>query len=132
MDRGDSPFGEIEQLFDQLSTFGDPITRGLAVDVLDAGDELVVEADVPGRDPETIDVRLEDNRRLHIEAPSPGESTEGRYVTRERPRESLQRTVRLPAAVDDSGTEASYEEGVLRVRLTKLTGDGDGTEIPVN
>lgn len=132
MDRRDTPFGDIEQLFDQLSNFGEPITRGLAVDVVDAGDELVVEADLPGRDPETIDVRLEDDRRLHIEAPSPQEETEGRYVTRERARETLQRTVTLPAAVDDSETEADYQQGVLTIRLSKHTSDDDGTEIPVN
>jgi len=126
------PFDEIEQLFEQLSTLGDPLTHPIAVDVVDAGETILVEADLPGRDPETIDVQLEDSRRLRIEVPPVEDSAEGRYVTRERPRERLRRTVSLPAAVDESATEANYERGVLTVRLPKRTSDGDETSIPVS
>jgi len=34
--------------------------------------------------------------------------------------------------VDEEGTGASYDRGVLTVRLPKLSGSGDGTDIPVN
>lgn len=130
-DRPD-PFAEIEQLFEQFSQFSEPLGGQVPVDVLDTEDDLHVHVDLPGRDPESISVQLTDNRKLEIEAQPPETTTDGRYVTREREREPVSRAVSLPAAVDESETEANYERGVLTIRLPKLTGDSDGTDIPVN
>lgn len=130
-DRPD-PFAEIEQLFDQFSQFSEPLGGRVPVDVLDTGDDLHVHVDLPGRDPESISVQLTDNRKLEIEAQPAETTTDGRYVTREREREPVSRAVSLPAAVDESETEANYDRGVLTIRLPKLSGDSDSTDIPVN
>ena len=127
-----NPFSEIEQLIDEFTQFGSPLDRSVAVDVIDADDDIVVAVDLPGRDPDGIDVKLADNRTLHVAAGTLATEHEGRYVTRERATDAVERTIQLPAAVDEEGTEASYDRGVLTVRLHKLTGSGDGTEIPVN
>jgi HSP20 family protein len=127
----DDPFGEIEELFDQFTEFGSALSGEVPVDVLDRDDEVVVLADLPGRDPDSIEVRLENERSLELEAPAPTDEMEGRYVVRGRPRSDVSRSVHLPAPVDENATEARYEQGVLTVRLGKPTG-GDGTEIPVN
>ena len=127
-----NPFSEIEQLIDEFTRFGSPLDRRLAADVIDGDDEIVVAVDLPGREPDGIDVQLADNRKLHVEAGTLATDHEGRYVTRERATDAVERTIQLPAAVDEEGTEASYDRGVLTVRLPKLTGSGDGTEIPVN
>jgi len=131
VDRSD-PFAEIEQLFEQFSRLGDPLGGRIPVDVVDTTDELLVRADLPGRDPDTVNVQLEDDRTLVIEAQPDESDTDGRFVVRERTDEAMSRTVGLPAAVDGSGTEAGYDRGVLTVRLPKLSGDTDGTDIPVN
>ena len=130
-DRSD-PFAEIEQLFDQFSQLGNPLGGRIPVDVVDTTDELLVRADLPGREPDAVNVQLEDDRTLVIEAQPDESDTEGRFVVRERTNEAMSRTVGLPAAVDGSGTEAGYDRGVLTVRLPKLSGDTDGTDIPVN
>ena len=127
-----NPFSEIEQLIDEFTQFGSPLDRSVAVDVIDADDDIVVVADLPGRESEEISVQLADNRTLHVAAGTLATDREGRYVTRERATDAVERTIQLPAAVDEEGTEASYDRGVLTVRLHKLTGSGDGTEIPVN
>jgi HSP20 family protein len=127
----DDPFSEIEELFDQFTDFGTTLSAEIPVDVLDRDDEVVVLADLPGRDAEAIQVRLEDERSLHIEAPAPAADLEGRYVVRGRPRSAVSRSVRLPAPVDDGETDANYDQGVLTVHLGKPSG-GDGTEIEVN
>ncbi|MEF8813365.1 MAG: Hsp20/alpha crystallin family protein [Halovenus sp.] len=128
---GDDAFREIEELFDQVTQLtgavGDP-----PVDIVEDEAELVVVADLPGRTTDEIDVRLEDDQVLHIDAPEREDELSGRYVTRERSREGVSRSVRLPAAVDEAETTASYDGGVLTVRLGKLTGDGEGADIPVN
>ena len=129
-DRRD-PFDDLESLFDQFAGLGDPLGGSIPIDVVDAGDEIHVHADVPGRDTDSIDIQLLEDRELRIDVERGAVSSEGRFVTRERTRDSTSRTISLPAAVDDTDTAASYDRGVLTVSLTKLDGDGKRTEIPV-
>lgn len=132
MSKADDPFREIEQLFDQVMNFGGTLGREVPVDVVDTDDEIVVLADLPGRDPADIHVQLRNNRQLQIEAAAPAdEDIEGQYLTRERAEQSTSRTVSLPTTVKDGDTAASYDRGVLTVRLPKPTTADDGTEIPV-
>jgi len=130
MSRND-PFGEIERLFDQFGL--DVEGGGVAVDVLDAGDAIEVTADLPGYETDDIDVQLQEGRRLTVtaEAERESEREEGQFVTRERRRQSVSRTVRLPEPVDEAGTEATYTNGVLTVRLPKRE-RSEGTDIPVS
>jgi len=132
MSKGTDPFQEIEQIFDQLTQFGGSMTTKVPVDVIETSDELIVQADLPGRDPDAIDVQLRDNRRLSIEAGPPLRELEGNHVRRERTDRGINRTVRLPSIVQRDDTEASYDRGVLTVRLAKPTGEDEGTDIPVN
>ena len=131
MDGTDDPFAEIEELVEQLTDFGATLSGETPVDVLDTDEAVVVHADLPGRDPDTLQVQLQDDNTLRIEATPREEESEGRYVVRERHRDAVSRDVRLPAAVDEGATEASYEAGVLTVRLGKPS-ESDGTDIPVN
>lgn len=130
-DRAD-PFGEIEELFDQFAQLGEPLAGQFQLDVIDADTEILVKADLPGRDPSSVSVQLEDSRTLTVEVPDADTSGEGRFIMRERTRQSGSRSVTLPAAVDETETEATYDRGVLTVHLPKLSGDGDETDIPVN
>jgi Molecular chaperone (small heat shock protein) len=125
----DDPLAEIEALVDQFTDFGATMSADIPVDVLDRDDEVVVLADLPGRETGEIQVRLEDERSLQIEAPAPI-IKEGQHVVRGRPRTEMSRSVQLPAAVDESDTEASYDQGVLTVRLGK-PGDRESTDIEV-
>lgn len=130
----DNPFTEIERLFDELTTTGMG-DASVSVDVLDAGDAFEVTADLPGYETADIDVQLLDGRRLRIAADrdTEHEQRDGDFVTRERRRQSVSRTVSLPAAVDESEPEAAYTNGVLTVRLPKVEPDDEeGTDIPVN
>jgi len=129
------PFSEIERAFDVLGDqFG--VTAGtVPTDIVDDGDAFVVRADLPGFDSEDIDVQLVEHRKLTLSATRDGgtETTDSRFVQRERHHQSASRTVRLPEAVVESDTEATYEDGVLTVTLPKRASDtDDGTDIPVN
>jgi HSP20 family protein len=125
-----TPFDEIEQLFEEFSTFS-PTHPRLAVDIVDRDEEVIVLADMPGRDVEDIEVTLKENRRLLLSATERETDIEGQYVTRERSTDELSRVVSLPTAVDDEGTAANYTDGVLRVTLPKHQTTESGTEIPV-
>jgi HSP20 family protein len=126
------PFPEIEELFEQFSQLSGPLTEQLPVDVIDTDEEILVKTDLPGRDPSSISVELEDSRTLQIEVADSSTGEEGRFIMRERARQPKRRSVTLPGAVDESETNAEYDRGVLTVHLPKLSGDSDGTDIPVN
>lgn len=130
------PFSEIERAFDMLGEQFGVDMGAIPVDIVDEGDAFVVHADLPGYDSEDIDVQLVEDRKVTISATASQEqeSTDGQYVQRERRQQSLSRSVRLPEAVDDDETTASYDDGVLTVRLAKVghSEDDNGTDIPVN
>lgn len=83
------------------------------------GSSLVIRAEVPGIDPDTdADITLVANR-LHIDVrreqrqeqrDKDGYRSEFRYGT-------FSRTVNLPAPVDQNDVRASYNDGVLEIRV---------------
>lgn len=135
MSSRDNPFGEIERLVEEMNeglrAFDTSLGGDVPADVLDAGEAYEVRVDLPGYDREGIDVRLSD-RTLTVEAERSTDTggSDERYVRRERTRESVSRTVHLPEAVEAGGTSATYEAGVLTVRLPKRGADG-GESIPI-
>jgi len=128
------PLGEIERAFDVLGEQFGVAAGTVPTDVVDDGDRFVIRADLPGFDSDDIDVELTEGQTLTISADHSEDSdvSTDSYVQRERRRQSLSRTVRLPEAVEESATSATYEDGVLTVTLPKASGDDDGTQIPVN
>lgn len=78
------------------------------IDVFEKGDEITVIAEIPGVDKEKIDLKVtEDGRTLIIKA-----SNEDRRYYKE---------VELPARVDPSSAKATYKNGILEVRLKKVS-----------
>ncbi|MFB6188260.1 MAG: Hsp20/alpha crystallin family protein [Halapricum sp.] len=137
-----NPFDDIERMFDRLSEqFSglDPVEfgaglAGIAVDVREEDDAIVVIADLPGYDTDDIDVTLTDERTLRLSAERERESEAeeaGVYTRRERVHQSIERTISLPDAVADEETSASYDNGVLTVTLPKQHPDEDSRSIPV-
>lgn len=127
---GDSPFDDLEQFLDEFSAFT-PTQHRLSVDVIEQDEAVLVRADLPGRDADSIDVTLQEQRSLTISAADREAEIDGTYVTRERPTDAVERVVSLPVPVDDSETAASYDDGVLHVTLPKQQTTSGGTEIPV-
>jgi HSP20 family protein len=129
----DDPFAQIERLVNQLGTVGSG-GEGIAIDVVEDEAAIEVTADLAGYESEDIDVELHDGTQLEISAErsTEREDTDGQVHRRERRHEAVSRSLTLPVAVDEAGTEAAYANGVLTVRLPKAAPDGDGTEIAVN
>lgn len=105
----------------------------IPVDVYDEGDQYRVAIDLPGFATDDITIRLRNETKLFISArPDTDGDTVGTPIRRERRRESVHRTISLPEPVDNEHTDATYENGVLTVALTKLAASGDGKTIPIN
>ena len=105
-----------------LTTF-DPFAqradyRRLArMDAIRRENEVELQFDLPGIDPESIDVSV-DRGVLTVKASRNDEYTEGeKPVIRERVMGSYVRRVRLSDAVDAEKIEAGYTDGVLTVHV---------------
>jgi HSP20 family protein len=130
--RRPSPFSELvtlRQAMDRL--FDEPFFRpanglsgepgNLALDVRSTKDALIVEAALPGVKPEDVDITVE-NGTLTIRGETAserqeGDESEGRYLVREIRRGSFVRTVSLPTGLEADKAEATFDDGVLSLRI---------------
>jgi HSP20 family protein len=105
---------------------------GIAVDVRDHGDEVIVVADLPGIEKQDIHIRLLDPKVLLISIDHREEKEEKKedYYLNERFLRSRSRSVFLPADVTEEGVSTSYKNGVLELRLKK-TSEIRGKEISI-
>lgn len=135
-----SPWGEdwMHQMFEMpwrvfTGEWGGPAGYP-SVDLVDAGDNLVLRADLPGVDPANVDVRvLDDAVVLRGEMrQETAEQKEG-YYRSERRFGSFYRTVPLPTRVKPEQATASYRHGVLELKLPKAGDDeGRGRRLKIN
>ena len=92
-------------------------TSAMPMDTVQRDGELVLRFDVPGVDPEKIDVSV-DRGVLTVSATREETRTEGEsQVVRERLFGSFTRRVRLSDNLDADAIEASNHDGVLEVRI---------------
>ena len=96
-------------------------TGTLAVDVYETEEDVVVNAALPGVDPDDVDVSLTgDTLTIKAELKSDDEVEEERYIYRERRLGSYARSLGLRTPVEADEAEAEYENGVLTLRLPKV------------
>jgi HSP20 family protein len=92
-------------------------TSAMPMDTVRRDGELVLRFDVPGVDPEKIDVTV-DHGVLTVSATREQTRTEGESpVVRERLFGSFTRRVRLSENLDADAIEASNHDGVLEIRI---------------
>ncbi len=106
------PFTEFDRLFGSAS-----VARGLPMDLYRRGDEYIVELDVPGLDPQSIDVTVERNV-LQVTADRKPTYGEGDHIfVAERPKGSIRRQILLGNDVDGGAVSAAYDDGVLTIHV---------------
>ena len=113
------PFRELERLSQQV--FGGPGTlarpSGMPMDAWREGETFVVEFDLPGIDPSTIDLDVESNvLTVRVERPLL-KNEEREVLAAERPRGVFSRQVILGENLDTAKIEAGYSGGVLSLRI---------------
>lgn len=91
-----------------------------AIDVAETADAINVTAEIPGCDPQDVEISLVD-RTLTIrgEKKSEKEQKDQNYHAIERSYGAFVRTMTLPFALDPAKVEAKFDKGVLRVHLPK-------------
>jgi HSP20 family protein len=83
-------------------------------------DEFVLRADLPGVDEADVKVELEDGvLTISGERKSEHEERRGGYHRIERASGSFSRSLTVPEGIDPDAVKASFEKGVLEVRVPK-------------
>lgn len=109
---------EIDRMFDQPVTRSD--TWAPRTDVFTDGDHLVVRAEVPGVDPESLEVTVEGGvLSIDGERSFSTETNEGGYHRKEIFEGKFHRSVTLPEAYDPNEINATSKGGILEVRVAK-------------
>jgi HSP20 family protein len=86
------------------------------IDVFEEENVTVVRADLPGVKRRDFDIWIEGGT-LHIDGQREEEQTEKAEFYSERPLGRFSRTVQLPEGIDPNAIEASYNDGVLELRI---------------
>lgn len=94
------------------------VTWTPAVDVGETADAYTFAVELPGMNPEAVEVEVK-NDTLTIKGERVGASTkEGeRYYRQERPMGRFARVFHLPKPVNSDGVTATYRDGILSVTL---------------
>jgi len=111
------PFREFDRLAQQV--LGAGTTSRPAVMPMDAwreGDTFVIEFDLPGVRAETLDIDVERNV-LTVRAERPRRSGDWETLAAERPTGLFSRQLVLGDNLDLDRLDASYDDGVLRLRV---------------
>jgi len=91
-----------------------------AMDVKETDKEVIAEVEIPGFDPEKVDVSVEDGvLRVKGSMDEKKEEKEKGYWRKEIRTGSFERMVRLPVAVKEDEVEATYEKGLLKIVMPK-------------
>jgi len=92
-----------------------------------------INVELPGVKAEDVDVSVHDNSlQISGEKSSHREETGRTFFFSEREYGAFQRTFRLPADADQDKIDASFSDGVLRLRIAKRTvGGSEGKKIEV-
>ncbi len=119
------PWREFERMNRVLSRYGVPgIVEFPAVNVWTASDSAVVSTELPGIDPDAIDISVAGSTLTLRGAREPEALKEGEsYHRRERWSGKFSKAVELPFPIEGNKVEARFVRGVLYITLPRAEAD---------
>lgn len=98
-----------------------------SVDMYEEGDNVVVKAELPGIDPNAVDVTVtKDTVTITAEKKAETEEKGRNYLRRERRFGTFSRTLALPAQVVPDKSRAKFENGTLILTMPKVEEEKSG------
>jgi HSP20 family protein len=111
------PFRELDRLSEQVTGANRQMPAVLPMDAYRRGEHFVVHLDLPGTDPNSVELTVERNV-LTIKAERSWARAEGDEVLiSERPQGVFTRQLFLGESLDTDAIEANYEQGVLTLTI---------------
>jgi HSP20 family protein len=90
------------------------------IDVVETDKEVTATAEMPGLEKEDIKINLtEDRLEISAETKQEEEKKEKGYIYKERRAGSYYRAISLPSSIDPENAKASYNNGVLEIKMPK-------------
>ena len=128
-----SPFRELDRLQDEMNRLFSGWNRGWAggepdnttlwaplVDIYENEEAITLKAELPGVDPKSVDIRLENSvLTLKGERPFDVDRQKESVLRMERPYGAFSRSFSISSVVDDGNITAKFDSGVLTVTLPK-------------
>ncbi|GMA40376.1 Hsp20/alpha crystallin family protein [Mobilicoccus caccae] len=110
------PFRDLDRFFSQQAT-RTPASAAMPMDLYRSGEDFIARIDLPGVDPSTIDIDVED-RTMTIRAERRTEP-EGdiKWLSHERPSGTFARQLTLGYGVALDRIDADYADGVLTLTI---------------
>jgi HSP20 family protein len=117
------PFSqEVNRLFNTLFDAGDAQGHrwAPAMDLVEAEDHFVLKADLPGLGEDDVSIEVQDNTlTVSGERKAEHEEREKGWYRVERSFGRFSRSLTLPEGIDPNAIAASFDNGVLEVRIPK-------------
>lgn len=121
-----SPFSDLEKFFEEEDFVPFlPVRKVLGgfggTDIYEKDNKIIVEMQLPGIDPEKVDINFEGEDRIIVEGKVEEKKEEKgkQYWRREIKRGAFSRMLQLPSAVDPAKTKAEYKNGLLIITAPK-------------
>ena len=113
------PFRELDRLSQDVwqTTNRRTTASVMPIDAYREGDHFLVHFDLPGVDPSTIELTVEKNVLTVRAERSSHWGPDAELIVAERPQGSFTRQLFLSETLDTDRIEASYDAGVLTVRI---------------
>jgi HSP20 family protein len=109
------PFRDLDRML--ANSLRTPASAAMPMDLFRSGDRFVAKVDLPGVDPSSIDVDVED-RTLTIRAERREQTEEDvQWLSHERPAGTFARQLTLGYGVASDRIEADYSDGVLTLTI---------------
>ena len=109
------PFRELDRVASNLLDARQG-PRLMPIDLHKDGDLYILNADLPGIDPGSVDVDI-DGQLLTIRTERSSRSEDVKWLAHERPSGSFLRQLNLGDGVDTANISATYDNGVLSVTI---------------
>jgi HSP20 family protein len=111
------PFRDVDRWMQQLwSTQQSGRSMAMPMDAFRKGDSFLLRLDLPGVQPDSVELTVEDNvLTIKAERPAPPQAEGIESVIAERPYGRFSRQVVLGSTLDTEHIQAEYEAGVLTV-----------------
>jgi HSP20 family protein len=112
------PFRDLDRITQQMFGTNGTLARPsvMLMDAWREGDTFHVEFDLPGVAPESIDLDVERNV-VTVKAERPARASDAELIAAERPRGVFSRQLILGDNLDTTRIEASYDSGVLTLKI---------------
>jgi len=126
---GWNPWRDIDRLEHEMGNLVSGLGRSRSVqfppiNVFSSEDDVVITSEIPGIDPNDIDLSVTGDTLTIKGNRKPRELSEGQtWHRRERGTGSFYRSVTLPFNVDSKKVEADYTKGVLKITLPRADAD---------